>query len=81
MINSKRRILIQNVPYLINGTILLFDDSPYYVKHKQDHSIQQVLEEKNCPLSEKCTFYNAIKEGNPIEIDWNNSKCPLAEKW
>ena len=55
---------------------------PYYIRHKEDQTVGDVLREKDhhCVLSEKCTFYKALKEGKLDSIDWTTSNCPIKDK-
>lgn len=56
---------------------------PYYERHKKDHSVNDVLQEPDhqCVLTEKCTFYKALKDGKLNTVDWTTSNCPLKDKW
>lgn len=79
----------QNARFQKNGKIKLFDRllwrffSPYYKKHKQDSTIDGLMTEEghHCPLSEKCPYYKAVKEGKTSEINWEGEACPMKDKW
>ncbi|KAI8927550.1 hypothetical protein BC831DRAFT_451850 [Entophlyctis helioformis] len=73
------------VPNTGHGCPLEGKKCPYFEKHKQDHSLLDVVVSQGheCPLAHtKCPFYKDIKEDKAsiAEIDWEHSKCPLAGK-
>ncbi|KAJ3059126.1 hypothetical protein HDU98_004883 [Podochytrium sp. JEL0797] len=52
---------------------------PYFSEHKGDKNIADMLEhEGGCPLKEKCPYYEAIKNGE--KVDLSGHACPLADK-
>ncbi|KAJ3227007.1 hypothetical protein HK099_003630 [Clydaea vesicula] len=54
---------------------------PYYNKHKSDESLNELLvnEDHKCPISSKCSFYNDLKNGVDVQVNWKNEKCPISK--
>ncbi|ORY53803.1 hypothetical protein BCR33DRAFT_779128 [Rhizoclosmatium globosum] len=53
---------------------------PYYKKHADDASAEDLLhEEEGCPLKKGgCPYYDDVKSGKQVDLSGNG--CPLAEK-